>query len=204
MSDLSSRVDFAFQHAPTLHSALVSDAFVKIVQGPVESGKSVWLLADMYKQMLTMPRALDGYRRSRFLIMRTTEGELKRGIMRSYADWFPEHVYGSPEGSMPAVHKMAFLDVRAEVEFFAFEEASETALKKLRSTEYTSILVNEGQFVSLELFLAWRQRAGRYPRRLDCPAYDRKKRVSMDMNAPRVNDHWVSLMRGEVPMPADW
>lgn len=202
-----------FRYAPILRRALLSEASVKIVQGPVESGKSVYSLFQLYYWACTMPRCIDGVRRSRFLVHRTTEQELKRGIMRTAANFFDEDVYGAPEGSMPAIHRMKFLDVETEFEYIAFEEASEAVLKKLRSTEYTGALINEGQFVDQTLFMEIWKRMGRYPPKPDpssrrpnprtCPDYDKKKRVVMDMNAPRVNDHWVLRMRGDVSLPAD-
>jgi len=191
-------------HAPTLQKALLSSVPVKVVQGPVESGKTVWGCLEMYKQACLMPRGLDGIRRSRFIVTRTTDQELKRGIMRTWQTIFPKEIYGSPVGKMPAIHTLRFLDVEMEVEFFAFEDDSDASLRKLRSTEYTSAYVNEGQYCTLKFFLAVRQRTGRYPAEVDNPSYDREKRIHMDMNAPPVNDHWVSYMRGDIPFPADW
>lgn len=194
---------YDFRYAPTLRKAAACKKPVRIVWGPVESGKTVWSILQLYEMMCTIPRCLDGIRRSRFLIVRTTEGELERGIMRTWKDMFPEDKWGPIQGSMPAIHRIKFMDVEAEVEFFAFEDDSETVLKKLRSTEYTAVLVNEGQFVPLTLFLALRQRSGRYPRKIDCPDYDREKRIIMDMNAPRTPDHWILYMLGEIPIPAE-
>ncbi len=192
-----------FKHAPTLKRALRSSASVKIVQGPVESGKTVWMVMDIYKEMCTIPRCTDGIRRSKFLVVRSTDGELQRGIIKTWKQWFPEDVHGPLVGTMPTVHTLKFLDVECEVEFFAFEDDSEAVLKKLRSTEYTKAYVNEGQFTKFALFLAIRQRTGRYPSKIDCPDWDRKKRICMDMNAARTNDHWVLYIRGDIPFPPE-
>lgn len=194
---------YNFDYAPTLKRALNSSALVKIVQGPVESGKTFWLIMSIYLDMCTMPRCKDGIRRSRYLIVRSTQGELERGIMRSWKDIFKEEVYGEIRGQMPAIHRLKFRDVECEVEFFAFEDDSIQVLKKLRSTEYTGAACNEAQYQSLRQLLAIRQRTGRYPPKIDCPDWDRKKRVWVDMNAPPQNDHWVLYMRGDVPLPAD-
>lgn len=194
---------YDFRYAPTLKRALNSTAHCKIVQGPVESGKTFWLIMSIYKDMCTMPRCKDGIRRSRYLIVRSTQGELERGIMRSWKDIFKEEIYGEVRGSMPAIHKLKFLDVECEVEFFAFEDDSVQVLKKLRSTEYTGAACNEAQYQSLRQVLAIRQRCGRYPRAVDCPEWDRKRRLWIDMNAPPLNDHWALYMRGDIPYPAD-
>lgn len=195
---------YDFRYAATLRrAALDHDKAVRIVWGPVESGKTVWLLLQLFAIACTIPRCHDGIRRSRFLIVRGTDAELQRGIMRTWANLFPEEQWGAPQGSMPSIHKLKFLDVEAEFEFFAFEDDSEPVLKKLRSTEYTAAAINEGQFTPLRLVLAIRQRTGRFPDKVRCPDFDRKKRVVMDMNAPRTSDHWVLYMNGDVPIPAD-
>lgn len=194
---------FDFRYAPTLRRAAISKKPVRIVWGPVESGKTVWSLLQLYEIACTIPRCFDGIRRSRFLIVRSTEGELERGIMRTFKDMFPEDDWGSIEGSMPAIARLKFLDVEAEFEFFAFEDDSEKVLKKLRSTEYTAALINEAQYTPLRLVHAIRQRCGRYPRKIDCPQFDRKKRLVMDMNAPRTAAHWLLYMAGITPIPAD-
>ena len=196
--------EITFKHAPTLRAALLSSADVRIVQGPVESGKSVWLLGALYKMACEMPRCKDGIRRSRFLITRQTEAELRRGIIRTYKDWFDEETYGELKGKMPVIANAKFLDVEMEVEFFAFDGDSVASLKRLRSTEYTAAAINEGQYESMKFVLAVRQRTGRYPSREMCPDYDRKKRLVMDMNAPQTDLHWVPMMRGDIPIPADY
>lgn len=195
-------MDYDFRYAPTLQRAYTDDARVKIVRGPVESGKSVWLCLEIYKLICTMPRSIDGVRRSRWLIVRTTDGELQRGIMRTWKSLFPEEIYGPITGSMPSVQRMHFLDVEAEIEFFAFEDDSPTNIRKLKSTEYTGVAVNEGQYTPLRLFKTFEERAGRYPPKKMCPDFDRQKRVLMDMNAPRTNDHWTLYMDERVPLPA--
>ena len=196
-------MQYDFRYASTLKRALNSSALVKVVQGPVESGKTFWLIMSIYQDMCSMPRCKDGIRRSRYLIVRSTQGELERGIMRSWKDIFKEEIYGEVRGSMPAIHKLKFLDVECEVEFFAFEDDSVQVLKKLRSTEYTGAACNEAQYQSLRQVLAIRQRTGRYPRAVDCPDWDRKRRIWIDMNAPPLNDHWALYMRGDIPYPAD-
>lgn len=194
---------YDFQHAPTLKRAMMSSALVKIVQGPVESGKTHWLIMSMYRDMCSIPRCKDGIRRSRFLVVRNSSGELERGIMRSYKNIFPPKDFGEIQGKMPAIHKIKFMDVECEVEFFAFEDDSVAVMRKLRSTEYTKAYINEGQYISLRMLIAVRQRTGRFPRAIDCPDWDRAKRVDMDMNAPPMNNHWVLYMRGDIDLPAD-
>lgn len=178
-------------------------AHVDLVQGPVESGKTAGSFAKLYSLICTMPRSKDGIRRSRGLIHRQTYPEITDTVLPDFLEWFPEDLYGKVSGSEPVVYKMRFLDVECDVVFMAIPDESEKTLKKLRSSFFTWAYGNEGQFNTLKMVTSVIDRTGRYPRKIDCPDYDRKKRYFMDMNAPERHDHWVLYMRGDTPLPAD-
>lgn len=179
------------------------EAEVDIVQGPVESGKTAGSFAKLYKAICTMPRSKDGIRRSRWLVHRQTYPELWDTVIPDFKEWFPEEQYGKIKGNEPVVYSMRFLDVEAEIVFMAIPDESEKTLKKLRSSFFTGAYGNEGQFNTLKMVTSVIDRTGRYPRKIDCPEYDRAKRYFMDMNAPERHDHWVLYMRGDTPLPAD-
>lgn len=193
-----------FQHgSPTLRRYLMSDAAVRICQGPVESGKTVASIAALYVAMCTMPRCKDGIRRSRWLLARRTYPELETSLRRDWGEWFPEDRYGKISADEPFTQTMRFLDVEAEIVMMSFPDATTKTLKKLRSTQFTGALVNEGQYFELRLVTEIIDRTGRYPRKIDCPDYKRRKFLAMDMNAPPDMDHWTLYMRGELPLPED-
>lgn len=199
----------SFEHAPVLDQAardfISSGSGVNstIVLGPVESGKSTLGIALYYTMGCCIPRCIDGIRRARILIVRTTEGELDRGIKKSILNWFPAATFGDFKGSMPSVQMIRQFDMELEVELFAFEDDSEKVLKKLRSTEYTMAFVNEAQFMSQRLIKAIEQRTGRFPSAEMCPEYDRKRRLYADMNMPTSDAHFVLRMSGKSALPAD-
>lgn len=176
---------------------------VKLIQGPVESGKSGACMAQIYIWMCQMPRSLDGIRRSRFLIVRPTYGELLTSVIRDFLEWFPEDQYGKFKSTEPYSYKMKFLDVECTVDFVSYADTQPDTLKKLRSTQYTAAWVNEGQFTPLKLFTEIIRRTGRYPSKKMCPDYDRRKRAVLDNNAPLTHDHWILYMRGDTPIPDD-
>lgn len=194
-----------FPHgSPTLR-AFLSDttADVKLVQGPVESGKSGACMTQIYIWMCTMPRCRDGIRRSRFLIVRPTYGELLTSVIRDFLEWFPEDQYGKFKSTEPYSYKMKFRDVECTVDFVSYADTAPDTLKKLRSTQYTGAWVNEGQFTPLKLWTEIIRRTGRYPSKKMCPDYDRRKRAVLDNNAPLTFDHWILYMRGDSPIPDD-
>jgi len=192
-----------FRDAPTLRRFLMSEASVCILQGPVESGKSVASLAKVYKKAITMPRCVDGIRRSRFLIWRQTYPQLKGSVMETVKHWFPEKIYGKVTGSEPYYLNLKFLDVECQLVFQALPEPNEKVIADLRSTEWTGAWGNEAQFSQRKLVVEINSRTGRYPSKDICPNYDRKVWHILDLNAPSVYDHWILHMRGDTPIPPD-
>lgn len=193
-----------FRHAPTLDRAALSGASLRCVMGPVNSGKSVWSLAEVYALGCTMPKCRDGIRRSKFLIVRDSYPNLESSTIETWKQWFPEEQWGKINGREPMTHVLRFLDAEITVVFRAFDPANIIkAVKDLRSTEWTGAWINEAQFMPLPLVKEIYSRTGRYPARKDCPAYNRHKWVVMDMNAPATDDHWTFYMTGKTPLPRD-
>lgn len=192
-----------FDGSPTLREFMLSEAPVNIIQGPIESGKSVGSVGKLYKKIITMPRCLDGIRRSRFLIWRQTYPQLEGSTRKTWEKWFPEKHYGKISGSEPFRHYLKFLDVEAEIVFQAFGEYTPKVVSDLKSTEWTGAWANEMQFAPRELFVEVLGRTGRYPSKDECPAYDRARWQIGDLNAPHVHDHWILHMRGDTPIPPD-
>ncbi len=167
------------------------------------SGKTTAMIGKLYKMMCTIPRCKDGIRRTKFIIVRPTYGELLETVVRDVLDWFPEEEYGEFKWSEPYRYTMKFLDVESEWHFMAFMDASETVLRKLRSTQFTAGWVNEGQYCPLRLFTEIIDRCGRYPPKAQCPNWNRRKRAFLDNNAPPKHAHWIRYMRGDIPLPAE-
>ena len=172
-----------------------------IIQGPIESGKSVAAAACIYMGMCLTPRWHKGLRKSRWLVARQSYPGLETSTIPTWLHWFPEHVYGKFSWSEPYTHYMKFLDVEAEVVFRSFEDDKPDTLKALRSTEWTGAWINEGQFMPRRLVMEMSDRTGRYPP-VSRGGSGRKFLVA-DMNAPQTNDHWVLRMRGDVDLPED-
>jgi len=198
------RGDDRFPHgSPTLREMLLDKTDVRLVEGPVESGKTVGCIGALYKAICEMPRCLDGIRRSRWLIVRPTYAELETTVRKDWVDWFDQELYGQMSETEPYKQTMRFLDVEADIWMMSFADASEKSVKRLKSTQFTGAWVNECQFSSLRLITEIIDRTGRFPKRADCPEYDRRKWAVLDNNAPFTRDHWLLYMRGDTPIPSD-
>jgi hypothetical protein len=175
-----------------------SPAPVKVIQGPIGSGKSLGCAMHVWAGALKQRPQQDGKRRSRFHVFRETYGKLEDTTLKTWLDWFPEDKFGRFYRSKPYVHEIRVGNVETDVHFVALEGEDEAAY--FRSLETTGCWFNEVQFTERILFGEAVTRIGRYPREIDGGAVD--PFVIADMNAPD-ETHWVPIMRGEVATP-DW
>ncbi|MDO8596408.1 MAG: hypothetical protein Q7R45_07275 [Sulfuricaulis sp.] len=182
----------------TLCAFMLSKAPVKIIQGPIGSGKSLACAMSIWGKALEQVKQADGKRRCRAHVFRDTYGKLKDTTIKTWLDWFPEDEFGKFLAAPPIRHEIRLGDVELDVHFVALEDA--WAADYFRSLETTICWFNEVQYMDRVLFDEAVTRVGRYPRMIDGGAVT--PQVIADMNAPD-ETHWVPIMRGEVAMP-DW
>ncbi len=178
---------------------LRSTAQVKVIQGPIGSGKTLACMMDLWSGMNAQHLQKDGLRKSRVIIGRTSYPELRETTVKSWLEWFPEREFGRFLWTPPFRHFIKIRDVEAEVVFVAFEDGP-TAEEFFKSNEPTLVWLNEIQFMERQILTEALSRLGRYPRVLDGGAVG--PRVIADMNAPD-EMHWVPMMRGDVAIP-EW
>jgi hypothetical protein len=162
-----------------------SDAFARLLVGPVGSGKSVASIAEILARSIAQAPGLDGVRRTRWLVIRGTYGELTSTTLRSWNDWVPAR-FGRLVQNQPIIHHIQFGDVDMEVNFLSADR--EDDVKKLLSFEATGCWINEGREVPRSIFNAALARVGRFPaqRNGGCTWSG----VILDSNPSGV-DHWL-------------
>ncbi|MCA1831215.1 MAG: hypothetical protein LC750_00445 [Actinobacteria bacterium] len=175
-----------------------SKAPVKIIQGPIGSGKSLACAMSIWMKALEQHKRPDGKRYCRAHVFRDTYNKLEDTTIKTWLEWFPEAKFGRFYWSKPMMHEIRVGDVVLDVHFVALED--ERAVDYFRSLETTICWFNELQFMDRPLFDEAVTRVGRYPRVIDGGAV--RPMVIADMNAPD-ETHWVPIMRGDVAVP-DW
>lgn len=191
------RQKFYIRPGTKLAAFLTSTAFVDIIEGPLGSGKSVALFLRLMRHAQEQaPSPIDGLRKTRWAVVRNSYPDLRRTTIRTWLETFPEDVYGRFTWGQPPCHRIAFADIRIEVDFLALDKPED--IRKLRSGEYTGILFNELSFIDKVLFDEATSRVGRFPSMRDGgPTW---KGVIADTNAPD-EDHWLAMMTGQVDLP---
>ena len=177
-----------------------SNAFVRLVIGPIGSGKSVMNCMELYRKA-NLQKVHNGRRKSRWVVIRNTYRELVDTTIKTWTDWFPKNmgvwrqqdmmhtiVHGREDGSI--------LDM--EVLFRALDKPDD--VKKLLSLELTGGFINEAKEIPKQVLDMLIGRVGRYPAMRDggCSWSG----IIMDTNPPD-EDHWIYKMFEE-ERPDGW
>lgn len=179
-----------------LERLLVSAAPVVVAQGPNGSGKS---RACCYKLLLNALRQkpLPGEKvaRRRTYIVRNTFGELELTTMRDWLELFPENRWGKLKGQKPATQFIRTDVLDWEVTFIALDDEEDA--KKLLSSQLSDVWFNELREIPRVLFTDAAGRTDRYP---NATGGCYRPQAIGDTN-PASEDHWISVMSGQTPVP---
>ena len=168
-------------------------SFVRGIMGPFGSGKSVSCCFEIFQKAQEQVRSNDGIRRSKWIVARNTQPELETTTIRTWLEWFPEHIFGKMSRKPPFTHKLKFNDVELEVIFLALDRPDD--VKKLLSFEVTGVWFNEAREINYEMVEGATGRVGRYPpikqkpddvAKEDWPTWSG---IIMDTNPPD-EEHW--------------
>lgn len=177
------------------------------IQGPIGSGTSSACCHRVWVQACEQSPDADGVRRTRWIVARRTYKELRDTTIKTWLDWFPEHIWGPLIRAEPGYHHLKRdhpsgdgTKVDCEVIFLALPDP-DTAESVLASYEITGFFVNEGQFFEKPVVDELLSRCSRYPSMKNGPGATWFGGW-MDMNAPS-EGHWVPYMRGDLPLPPE-
>ena len=179
-----------------LKSFMKDNTFFRGIRGPVGSGKSVACSIEVFRRSLMQNKDQHGKRKTRWAVIRNTNPQLRTTTIKTWLDWFPENEWGKFTWSVPYTHYIKQGDLDMEVIFLALDRPED--VKKLLSLELTGVWVNEAREIPKSIIDACTMRVGRYPSVKD--GGSTWSGVICDTNSPE-EDHWWSIMSGEVPVP---
>lgn len=146
---------------PTGLKFMQSDAKMRVLVGPVGSGKSVTCCFEVIRRAsMQEPDPHTKKRRTRCAVVRETARQLQDTTIKTWNDWFPPGVCGR----YMRTTKTYFFevgDIECEVMFRALDDADDVA--NLNSLELTFAWFNECRDIHPEIVDAMSKRIGRYP-----------------------------------------
>lgn len=180
-----------YQCPPTGDLFMDSDALVRMIMGPVGSGKSTVCIQEIARRCAEMPKCNDGFRRSRWVIIRNTLDQLKTTTLNSWKQWFPDGTYGTWR-EQEKTFLLHFADIRAEILFRPLDTPDDT--KRLLSLELTGAFINEAREIAPEIMQAVISRLGRYPSKAMLP---------VDPVTGKKTQYWYGLIMDTNPPSRD-
>lgn len=193
---MSNQVVADFTYAPTISSFMADDSPVRIIIGPVGSGKTYGCCIEIMRRALQQePSPVDNIRYFKAAVVRNTMPQLKRTTMETWLSVFPEERTGELRRTSPIAHKIKIspneetgepgLDL--QVDFFALD--TENDARSLLSYEGTMIWFNEAREIPKKIIDNATERVGRYPSMAKGGVMPTWYGVIGDTNPPD-EDHW--------------
>jgi hypothetical protein len=135
-----------------------SAAFGRLMAGPVGSGKTVGCIIELLVRALSQEKAADGYRYTRFAVVRQTLKQLKDTVLKDCQQWLEG--LGAWKVSENTYH-LEFGDVKSEWIFIPLENAEDQA--RLLSMQLTGAWLSECIEMDYDVLAPLSGRLGRYP-----------------------------------------
>ena len=149
---------------PTGELFMMSDAKMRVLMGPVGSGKSVTSSFEVIRRASMQEPNEHGIRKTRAAVVRETARQLMDTTIKTFLDWFPPGVCGQ---YMRTTKTYFFKvgDIECEVMFRALDDADDVA--NLNSLELTFTWFNECRDIHPDIIDAMSKRIGRFPSKKD-------------------------------------
>lgn len=183
-----------FREHPTIVKFLRDDNFVRILIGPVGSGKTTGCCFEIWRRACEQEPAADGYRHFRAAIVRNTMNELRDTTIRTWQNMFPPdrwpgvwRISPKPRHIIEVPPTLDQPGIKLEVDFLPLDKPDDA--RRLLSYEGTLIYFNEVREIKRDIFEAATMRVGRFPYPKPGPPATWYG-VIADTNPPDEN-HWI-------------
>ena len=172
---------------PTLARFMRSNAFGRVIAGPVGSGKTTACVIELLRRAMEQAKAPDGYRYSRVAIVRQTLRQLKDTVLKDCQAWLAG--LGEFKVSENTFH-LEFGDVKSEWIFIPLEDAADQA--RLLSMQLSMCWISEAIECNFDIIAPISGRLGRYPSaNRGLPTFFG---LIADTNMPTEASDWAKLM----------
>ena len=184
-------LDIDYTPSLTLKEFMRSDAKMRVIMGPVGSGKSVACSFEVIRRASMQAPNAQGIRKTRFAVVRETVRQLQDTTIKTFLDWFPDSVCGHFMRTTKTYH-FKLGDVESEIMFRALDDSDDVA--NLNSLELTGAWFNECRDIHPDIMDAMSKRIGRYPSKKDGgPTWHG---MWGDTNPPTMDTWWYYQMEG--------
>lgn len=184
-----------FDAPPTVAAFMKSVAFGRLIAGPVGSGKTTGCIFELFRKALEQAPARDGYRYTRFAVVRQTLKQLKDTVLKDIMSWLGGVARYKVQDNVVVIE---FADVKSEWLLLPLEDAEDQ--RRLLSMQLTGAWMSESIEMAVNLVAGIAGRCGRYPSGArGTPSWFG---IIADTNMPAEGSDWHKFMDAE--QPEDW
>ena len=191
---------FEYVPGPTGDTFLRDRSFIKLIMGPIGSGKSTVALMDLLDRSVRQ-RPFGGVRRTKHLIMRNTIAQLKATVAPLITSWFieiPMRLGGAAMGEWKLSDNTFTANFRlpdgtsVHADFLLLAADTPDDVRRLLSVEVSSAWVEEAREIEEAVFDGLQGRVARFPSKaaggVSYPG------VICSTNPPALGTSWHSLI----------
>lgn len=180
---------------PTCARFMKSDSFGRLIAGPVGSGKTTACLFELFRRACEQAPAPDGYRYTRFAIVRQTLKQLRDTVLKDITTWLQG--VATFKVSENTVY-IEIGDVKSEWLLIPLEDAEDQ--RRLLSMQLTGAWMSECIEMDVSIVSPLAGRCGRYPAANQGGAS--WFGIIADTNMPSEGSDWHKFMA--LDTPPDW
>lgn len=180
---------------PTCAAFMKSQSFGRLIAGPVGSGKTTACLFEMFRRACEQAPAPDGYRYTRFAIVRQTLKQLKDTVLKDITTWLQGIAeYKVSDNTI----YVTIGDVKSEWLLIPLDTPEDQ--RRLLSMQLTGAWMSEAIEMDVGIISPLAGRLGRYPSAAlgGCTWFG----LIADTNMPAEGSPWHKFM--ELDTPPDW
>lgn len=190
-----------FIATPTQEEFILSDAYVRVLAGPIGGGKSVACAHELMNWASQQKPNDRKERKTRFLIVRNTADQLRSTTQKTVFDWFPPGEVGLWRSTEKTLYIEAGLEdgttIKSEWMFIALDTPED--IRKALSLEATGLWGNEARELHPDVVDGLLMRVNRYPSAKDGGAT--RAGAIFDTNMPGEDTWWSRKMENP---PRNW
>jgi len=184
--------NITYSAPPTCARFMRSDAFTRVIAGPVGSGKTTACLFEVFRRSCEQEPAADGYRYTRWAIVRSTLKQLKDTVLKDITSWL-EGIAEYKVSDNTIYINMG--DVRSEWILIPLETPEDQ--RRLLSMQLTGAWMSEAIEMPLAIMSPLAGRLGRYPSaKRGAPTWFG---LIADTNMPEEGSDWWKFMTEPPP-----
>lgn len=180
---------------PTVARFMRSEAFFRVIMGPVGSGKTTGCIFELLRRAIEQQKSPDGMRYTRYAVVRQTLKQIKDTVLKDVEFWLrPISHYKVSDNTIT----IKFDDVHSEWLLLPLDEPDD--IRRLLSTQLTGAWLSEAIEIDPGVVPGLLGRCGRFPGGAlgGCTWQG----AIADTNFPTEGGDWHKLF--ELELPPDW